>query len=153
TSRKVVSATEALDGFTSTAIRTAFGTKSCRSRNRLAANSELKKLMPVALPPGRARLATRPSRIGSAVILKTTTGPGFAPVDSLSHCLLRKPDQRITTDQPCGLQATNSLLYVERTRGTGMNRNELLLSLLDVSGIGLEIGAGYDPLVPKSSGR
>src|SRR5262249_29758663 len=71
TSRKVVSATEALVGFTSTAIRTAFGTKSCRSRNRLAANSELKKLMPVALPPGRARLATRPSRIGSAVILKT----------------------------------------------------------------------------------
>ena len=45
------------------------------------------------------------------------------------------------------------LLYVERTRGRGMNRNELLLSLLDVSGIGLEIGAGYDPLVPKSSGR
>ena len=35
------------------------------------ASSELKKLMPVALPPGRARLATRPSRIGSAGTLKT----------------------------------------------------------------------------------
>jgi SAM-dependent methyltransferase len=34
-----------------------------------------------------------------------------------------------------------------------MNRNELLLSLLDVSGIGLEIGPGFNPLVPKSSGR
>ena len=34
-----------------------------------------------------------------------------------------------------------------------MNRNELLLSLLDVSGVGLEIGPGFDPLVPKSSGR
>ncbi len=34
-----------------------------------------------------------------------------------------------------------------------MNRNELLLSLIDLSGIGLEIGPGYNPLVPKSSGR
>jgi SAM-dependent methyltransferase len=34
-----------------------------------------------------------------------------------------------------------------------MNRNELLLSLIDPSGIGLEIGPGYNPLVPKSSGR
>src|SRR5262249_20715965 len=64
TSRKVVSATEALDGFTRTAIRTAFGTKSCRSRSRFAVNSALKKLIPVALPPGRARLATRPRLIG-----------------------------------------------------------------------------------------
>jgi SAM-dependent methyltransferase len=35
----------------------------------------------------------------------------------------------------------------------GMDRKQLLLSLLDLSGIGLEIGAGFDPLVPKSSGR
>ena len=35
----------------------------------------------------------------------------------------------------------------------GMDRKELLLSLIDVSGIGLEIGAGFDPLVSKSSGR
>jgi SAM-dependent methyltransferase len=34
-----------------------------------------------------------------------------------------------------------------------MDRNELLLSLIDLSGIGLEIGPGYNPLVPKSSGR
>src|SRR6185436_14952824 len=70
-SRSVLSVDGILAGLTSTAIRTAFGTKSCRSRNRLAASSELKKLMPVALPPGRARLATRPSRIGSAGTLKT----------------------------------------------------------------------------------
>jgi hypothetical protein len=36
---------------------------------------------------------------------------------------------------------------------TGMNRNELLSSLIDLSSIGLEIGPGYNFLVPKSSGR
>jgi SAM-dependent methyltransferase len=34
-----------------------------------------------------------------------------------------------------------------------MDRNKLLLSLFDLSGIGLEIGPSYNPLVPKSSGR
>src|SRR5271166_2657492 len=34
-----------------------------------------------------------------------------------------------------------------------MDRKQLLLSLIDLSGVGLEIGPGYDPLVPKSSGR
>ena len=66
TSRNVDLATQALAGLTSTAIRTALGTKSCRSRRRLATTSWVKKLMPVALPPGRARLATRPSWTGSS---------------------------------------------------------------------------------------
>jgi SAM-dependent methyltransferase len=34
-----------------------------------------------------------------------------------------------------------------------MDRNKLLLSLVDSSGIVLEIGPSYSPLVPKSSGR
>jgi len=34
-----------------------------------------------------------------------------------------------------------------------MDRTALLLSLIDLSGVGLEIGPGFDPLVPKSSGR
>jgi SAM-dependent methyltransferase len=34
-----------------------------------------------------------------------------------------------------------------------MERKQLLLSLFDLSGVGLEIGPGFDPLVPKSSGR
>jgi SAM-dependent methyltransferase len=34
-----------------------------------------------------------------------------------------------------------------------MDRNKLLLSLIDLSGIGLEIGPSYSPLVPKSSGH
>jgi len=33
-----------------------------------------------------------------------------------------------------------------------MNRLELLLSLLDRQGLGLEIGPSYDPIVPKSTG-
>ena len=71
TSRNVVSALGALAGLTSTATRTALGTSSCRSRSRLAATSWAKKLMPVALPPGRARLATRPSLTGSSPTPKT----------------------------------------------------------------------------------
>ena len=38
-------------------------------------------------------------------------------------------------------------------RYRGMNRNELLLSLVDLSVVGLEIRPGYNPLVPKPSGR
>ena len=53
-------------GLTSTAIRTALGTRSCRSPSRFATTSAVKKLMPVALPPGRARLAIRPSLTGSS---------------------------------------------------------------------------------------
>src|ERR1035437_10115089 len=63
--RNVGSVSTVLAGLTSTATRTALGTRSYRSRRRLAASSLTKKLMPVALPPGRARLATRPSRTGS----------------------------------------------------------------------------------------
>ena len=55
-----------LAGLTSTATRTALGTSSCRSASRLATSSAAKKLTPVALPPGRARLATRPSLTGSS---------------------------------------------------------------------------------------
>jgi len=42
-----------------------------QGRSRFASTSPTKKLMPVALPPGRARLATRPSRTGSSPTPKT----------------------------------------------------------------------------------
>jgi ABC transporter substrate binding protein len=42
------------------------GTRSRRSSSRFAVNSPVKKLTPVKLPPGRARLATRPSLTGSS---------------------------------------------------------------------------------------
>src|SRR5262245_29572660 len=53
-------------GLTSTPTRLAVGSNSRRSSSRFAANSVLKKLTPVRLPPGRARLATRPSLAGSS---------------------------------------------------------------------------------------
>src|SRR5262249_19418896 len=69
--RNVDSALEALAGLINTAMRTALGTNSCKRPSRLAAISTLKILMPVALPPGRARLATRPSLTGSSPTPKT----------------------------------------------------------------------------------
>src|SRR5262249_14859995 len=56
-SRNVVSVIVTSAGLTSTAIRVAPGTSWRRSSNRFAANSVAKKLIPVRLPPGRARLA------------------------------------------------------------------------------------------------
>ena len=41
------------------------------SRSRFAVNSPTAKLTPVRLPPGRARLATRPSLVGSSPTTKT----------------------------------------------------------------------------------
>src|SRR6516225_7361530 len=61
----------ALAGSTSTAIRVAPGTSSRSCSSRFAANSIEKTLIPVRLPPGRARLATRPSLTGSSPARKT----------------------------------------------------------------------------------
>src|SRR5439155_6976638 len=58
-------------GLASTATRVAVGTSSRTSPNRFATNSALKKLIPVRLPPGRARLATRPILTGSSAKRKT----------------------------------------------------------------------------------
>jgi hypothetical protein len=52
-------------------MRAEVGTSSRKSPKRLAANSAEKKLMPVAFPPGRARLATRPIFTGSAAVENT----------------------------------------------------------------------------------
>src|SRR5262249_5359116 len=71
TSLNVASVLVALAGLTSTAIRATAGTSSRRSFSRFAVNSALKKLMPVGWPPGRARLATRPSLAGSSGTPKT----------------------------------------------------------------------------------
>ena len=47
------------------------GTSSCSKPSCFAATSETKKCTPVALPPGRARLATSPSFTGSSVAPNT----------------------------------------------------------------------------------
>jgi hypothetical protein len=66
TTRNVDSALGPLAGLMSTATRMALGTRSRRSRICLATTSLVKILMPVALPPCRARPATRPRRTGSS---------------------------------------------------------------------------------------
>ena len=51
----------ALFGFTSRAITPAWGTSSESSSSRLGISSPVREPTPVRLPPGRARLATRPA--------------------------------------------------------------------------------------------
>jgi hypothetical protein len=70
TSLNVVSIIGPLAGLTSTTIRAAPGTISRKSSSRFAVNSPLKLLTPVRLPPGRARLVTRPSLTGSSPTMK-----------------------------------------------------------------------------------
>jgi hypothetical protein len=68
---RIVDPKSGLVGLTSTATRAAAGSNSCRSSSRFVANSSAKKLTPVRLPPGRARLATKPSLTGSSPATKT----------------------------------------------------------------------------------
>src|SRR5262245_12799832 len=69
-SRNVGSVFAASAGLTRTARRAALGTISSSSSIRLVTSSAARKLTPVRLPPGRARLATRPSRTGSSETMK-----------------------------------------------------------------------------------
>jgi hypothetical protein len=76
---------------------TALGTSSCRSRSRLPFTSALKKLTPVALPPGRARLATRPSLTGSSPTPNTI---GIVAVAFLAASTVREPASATITATP-----------------------------------------------------
>jgi len=57
-------------GLTSTAIFAARGSSFSRSSSRFGSNSEVYKATPVALPPGRLTLVTRPSPIGLGPTMK-----------------------------------------------------------------------------------
>src|SRR4051812_46361952 len=70
TSRLTRSA-DSLFGLTSRAITLACGSSSESSSSRLGFNSAPRKLIPVRLPPGRAKLATRPVTTGSFPAVKT----------------------------------------------------------------------------------
>jgi hypothetical protein len=111
-SRNVVSALEALLGLMSTAKRTALGTKSCKSRSRLAATSREKELKPVALPPGRARLATRPSRTGSSGTPKTIGIVAVAALAASEATMLPGVAITATNSPPPGppLSESNAIL-------------------------------------------
>src|SRR5215475_7089839 len=58
-------------GLTSRPTRAAEGTSSCSSPSCFDPSSAIKKFTPVALPPGRLWLATRPYGTGSSVTPKT----------------------------------------------------------------------------------
>src|SRR6516225_4933534 len=87
------------------ATRTALGTSSCRSSSRLATTSRSKKLTPVALPPGRARLATRPSLTGSSPALKTI---GIVAVAALAASAATTPSAAITATRRRTKSAINA---------------------------------------------
>ena len=59
----------------------AVGTSSCSSSSRFGASSAFNMLTPVRLPPGRFRLATRPSLTGSK---PTTNTIGMVVVAALA---------------------------------------------------------------------
>ena len=68
-------------GLTNNAISVAVGTSSCSNCKRFINNSsDVKKLIPVALPPGRARVATSPWATGSAPVVKTMGMVEVAPL-------------------------------------------------------------------------
>jgi hypothetical protein len=66
-----VSTLRSLAARVSTAMREAAGTASLIRLRRLALSSGLLSVTPVALPPGRARLVTRPPPSGSDTAPKT----------------------------------------------------------------------------------
>src|SRR5262249_31803230 len=104
TSRNVDSVLMALVGLTSTATRTALGTSSRNRPSRLARTSEVKKLMPVALPPGRARLATKPCATGSPLTPKAI---GILAVAALAASVEGSPIVAITATRRRTRSATS----------------------------------------------
>src|SRR5262249_9881630 len=97
TSLNVVSVFVALAGLTSPATRVAAGTSARRSSSRFAVNSPTRKLMPVRLPSGRERLATRPSLTGSSATAKTM---GIVVVAALAANATAGPPLVVIGDQP-----------------------------------------------------
>ena len=92
TSRKTVSVTGAA-GLTRTATCRAPGTSTRRSSSRFAVISADRKFTPVALPPGRARFATRPNLTGSSLTENTV---GTVEVAALASNAGALPDVAIT---------------------------------------------------------
>src|SRR5262249_10603860 len=60
-----------LAGLTRSAMTVAAGTTLCSSSSAFGATSTANAVTPVRLPPGRFRLATRPSLTGSRPVVKT----------------------------------------------------------------------------------
>src|SRR5262245_65621189 len=82
-------------GSTSTPTRTAPGCNSCNNPSCFAPSSAETNVTPVTLPPGRLRLATRPSLTGSLLPVETI-GIGvvaaLATIDEVESAADRKSD-------------------------------------------------------------
>ena len=78
-------------GFASTPIVVALGTSWRSSSSRFAASTLNRELTPVTLPPGRLRLATRPSAIGSPPVANTI---GIVVVAALAAIAARSVARR-----------------------------------------------------------
>ena len=83
-----------LVGFTSMAMSRAFGTISRSSANFFASNSDVNRLAPVTLPPGRLRLATKPTLTGKSLPVKTI---GIIDVAALAASAGRSPPAAMIT--------------------------------------------------------
>src|ERR1700735_4657469 len=68
-------------GLYSTAIVDAGGTSYRNKPNRFDSNKLVSKVIPVTFPPGRLKLATKPSFTGSPPIVNTIGIVEVAPVD------------------------------------------------------------------------
>ena len=79
-SRNVTSAVQGWSGLTSTATRAAPGTSSCRSSSRFAVNSAARKLIPVTLPPGRARAGDKTKLDRVVADVEERSGSSWLPL-------------------------------------------------------------------------
>ena len=94
-----------LSGFHSMPIREGFGINSNSSSTFFCTNSGARKDTPVTFPPGRARLATSPSRTGS---LTPTITIGTVPLARLAAIVAAVPRAMITATF-CRTRATAPL--------------------------------------------
>src|SRR5262249_17611948 len=96
-------------GLISTAMRVAEGSSSRTSSKCFATSSALKMLMPVRLPPGRARLGTRPSLTGSSATEKTmgiVVVASFAAEAALAMATITPTGRRTNSAASSGSRST-----------------------------------------------
>ena len=94
-----------MTGSRRTATRVTLGAMSLSSSNHFAPIPYSAEVKPVALPPGRAKLATKPAPTGSGVCVNTI---GTERVTCSNGPAADPPEARMTS----GSNATNSIAYL-----------------------------------------
>src|SRR5262245_51151295 len=94
-------------------MRTAPGSNSCNSPSRFVPSSVDKMVIPVTLPPGRLRLATRPTMTGLPPVTKTI---GIVVVAAGRNCRggVTRSDHCHLTAYKIGCEAGQSIVLVLR---------------------------------------